>query len=391
MTIAMIGQKGLPARSGGIEHHVQALAKGLVSRGHRVVVFGREWYVNGASAPAGIEQVCTSGIRTKHLDAISYSFTALLAARRFKPDVIHIHGVGIALLAPIARLLYPRTKLVVTFHCMDRRFSKWGWFARLSFRIGEWMTCLFAQEVITVSEELKRYCATTYGREASYISHAFSFERPANQAEMEQRLSSFHLEPQRYFLFVGRLLAHKGAHRFLNAFKLAQQTQPELFKGIKAVIVGGSSFTDQYAKDVEALIQATPNTVALGERFDTDLRALQSGALAHVFPTTEEGLSLSLLEAASSGRPVIVHGIEANREATGGYALTVDATKQDELVRAFIEVASAVEPTRKAQGEKLAEYVGYAFGAKRNIDAIERLYRELMEDKGRLAPQTVQK
>lgn len=373
----MIGQKGLPARSGGIEHHVQALAKGLVQRGHRVIVFGRQWYVQGAHAPLGIEQVFSSGIQTKHLDAITHSFTALIASRRFSPDVIHLHGVGIALLAPLARLLCPRSKLVVTFHCMDRRFSKWGWFARLSFRIGEWMTCLFAHEVVTVSQELQRYCAMAYGRRAEYISHAFTFERPKKMNEAENRVRAMGLKPYTYILFVGRLLPHKGAHRFLQSFQRAQKEQKELFSQIKAVIVGGSSFTDTYSQHIQELIQRTPNALSLGERFDEDLRALQSCALGHIFPTTEEGLSLALLEAASTGRPVLAHGIDANREATGGYAQNINAASEEELTRSLIELVATPEKIRLAQGQALATYVAYAFGATRNIDALDRLYREL--------------
>lgn len=384
MTIVMIGQKGLPARSGGIEHHVQALAKGLVQRGHRVIVFGRRWYVQGASAPQGVEQVLSKGIRTKHLDAITHSFTALFASNRFSPDIIHLHGVGIALLAPLARLLCPRSKLVVTFHCMDRRFSKWGWFARLSFRIGEWMTCLFAHEVVTVSQELQRYCAMTYGRRAEYISHAFAFERPARMDEAENRVRSLGLKPYKYILFVGRLLPHKGAHRFLKAFQRAQKEHRALFAQTQAVIVGGSSFTDLYAQQVQDLITQTPNTQFLGERFDEDLRALQSCALGHIFPTTEEGLSLALLEAASTGRPVLMQNIDANREATGGYAQIIDVTSEEALSRSLTELVATPEKIRETQGQTLATYVAYAFGATRNIDALDRLYRELTLENGEL-------
>ena len=119
-TIAMIGQKGLPARSGGIERHVQHLATSLVERGHRVIVFGRAWYVAQSKAPNGVEQIITKGIKTKHLDAITHSFTAILAARKLRPDIVHIHGAGIAVLVPLVRLLVPKAKVVVTFHCIDR-------------------------------------------------------------------------------------------------------------------------------------------------------------------------------------------------------------------------------------------------------------------------------
>src|SRR2546422_2639110 len=44
MKIAMIGQKGIPAHSGGVEQHVDMLARQLTERGHEVTVYCRRWY-----------------------------------------------------------------------------------------------------------------------------------------------------------------------------------------------------------------------------------------------------------------------------------------------------------------------------------------------------------
>ena len=54
MRIAMIGQKGVPATFGGIEHHVEELGTRLAERGHDVTVFCRPGYSDGADAPGGI-------------------------------------------------------------------------------------------------------------------------------------------------------------------------------------------------------------------------------------------------------------------------------------------------------------------------------------------------
>jgi len=44
MKIAMIGQKGIPTNSGGIERHVESLACELARLGHEIVVYSRPYY-----------------------------------------------------------------------------------------------------------------------------------------------------------------------------------------------------------------------------------------------------------------------------------------------------------------------------------------------------------
>ena len=45
MRIAMIGSRGIPAGVGGVERVVEHLTRGLVQRGHDVLVYGRRHYV----------------------------------------------------------------------------------------------------------------------------------------------------------------------------------------------------------------------------------------------------------------------------------------------------------------------------------------------------------
>ena len=69
----MIGQKGIPAQSGGIERHVEELSSELASRGHDVLVFCRGWYTFPVPAHRGVRCIRTLGIHTKHLDAITHA------------------------------------------------------------------------------------------------------------------------------------------------------------------------------------------------------------------------------------------------------------------------------------------------------------------------------
>ena len=44
MKVAMIGQKGIPSRAGGVEIHVEELAAGLAEEGVQVDVYCRRYY-----------------------------------------------------------------------------------------------------------------------------------------------------------------------------------------------------------------------------------------------------------------------------------------------------------------------------------------------------------
>lgn len=375
MVIAMIGQKGLPARSGGIERHVETLATGLASRGHRVVVFGREWYVAGSKSPAGIEQIITSGIRTKHLDAITHSFTAIVAARRVRPDVIHIHGSGIALLTPLARLLHPRAKIAVTFHSIDRVLTKWGRFARLSFKIGEWMACRIPHRTVTISQVLARYCQQTYGTQTTYVTHPIP--APEVPTNVDNFIQPHGLTVDNYFLFVGRLIPDKLAHVMIEAYGKARKQFPELFAHRPLVLVGGAAWTDAYASWLCGLASRTPGVMMLGQRSGKELTALQAGALAHVFPTASEGLSLSIVEACQLHRLVIATDIEANVEATAGSMLPIRSRDVESLTNALIVAAHMDAQDRRRFTEAAARHSLKSHDMNDRIDDMERVYLEM--------------
>ncbi|MCR4256523.1 MAG: glycosyltransferase family 4 protein [Candidatus Uhrbacteria bacterium] len=375
MIIAMIGQKGLPARSGGIERHVETLASGLASRGHRVVVFGREWYVAGGKVPVGVEQVLTSGIRTKHLDAITHSLTALFAARRVRPDVIHIHGSGPALLSPVARLLHPRAKVVVTFHSIDRVLAKWGRFAKFVFKVGEWMACHVPHRTVTISQVLTTYCQRTYGVQTSYVTHPVPL--PEVPSDVDNFIRPHGLTVDNYFLFVGRLIPDKLAHVMIEAYGKARKQFPELFAHRPLVVVGGAAWTDAYASWLCGLASRTPGVMMLGQRSGKELTALQAGALAHVFPTASEGLSLSLVEACQLRRLVIATDIEANVEATAGSMLPIRPRDVDSLVNALIVAAHMDAQDRRRFTEAAARHSLKSHDINDRIDDMERVYLEM--------------
>ncbi len=330
MKIAMIGQKGLPAHAGGIERHVEELSAELVKRGHEVLAFGRSWYTAGITSCRGVDCIHTPGIKTKHLDAITHTFTAILKARVEGVDVYHFHGVGPSLLAWMPRVLSPNAKVMVTFHCIDRHHKKWGLFARLMLWLGERAAITFAHATITVSKALHDYCRMSYGADTIYIPNGTQLPTETPSATP---LQTFGLTPNNYLLFCARLVRHKGAHVFMQAWKQLRAERPDLTEGKKIAIVGGSAFTDDYVKELTDAAASDESIVLTDTQTGEVLASLFGHAYALVHPSESEGLPIAVLEGMSYGKCVLSSDIPENLELTAEHGLTFRTNNVDDLAR----------------------------------------------------------
>ncbi|MBI2444706.1 MAG: glycosyltransferase family 4 protein [Candidatus Magasanikbacteria bacterium] len=324
MRIAFIGQKGFPARYGGVERHAEELARELAASGHEVLLYARRWYTSPPApnkTPPGIKIIFTPSLHTKHLDTITHTLTATIHALTQKPDVIHYHGVGPSLLSWLPRLLAPRARVIVTFHTIDRLHQKWGWFARGVLRLGELAACRFPHETIAVSRTLRNYCLTEYARPARYIPNGARLAETKTREEEEksqilsaETLIRWQLEPNHYILFCARLVKHKGAHYLIKAWRALRQQYPELTRARKLVIVGDSVFTDRYRAALHELSAGEASIIFTGWVKPAELAALYANTLLLVHPSENEGMSLTVLEAMARGRAVLLSDIPEHQE-----------------------------------------------------------------------------
>lgn len=321
MKIAMIGQKGAPAVSGGIERHVEELSAELAARGHEVLVFCRSWYTRRrerAFAYRGIRCLTVPTIRTKHLDAIVHTFLSIVRAARERADVFHLHGVGPSLLAWLPKLLRPGAAVIVTFHCIDRHHQKWNPLARLALHLGEWISCVAPDATIAVSKTLQSYCRLSYAADTVYVPNGARVPELADPS----LLAPLGLQEGSYVLFCARLVRHKGALLLVEAWKKLRAERPDLVGGMKLALVGGGAFTDGYVAELARACEGDPSIVRTGQKSGAELDALYRHAALLVHPSASEGLPLTILEGMAHGLCVLSSDIPENRELTEGHGLT---------------------------------------------------------------------
>lgn len=316
MKIAFIGQKGIPARQGGVEKHAQELSIRLAKAGFEVSVYSRKHYtLSNLKTFEDVNITYLPSINTKHLDAITHSFLATCHALWHNYDVIHYHGVGPSLLSWMPRLFRPGTKVIATFHSIDREHQKWGRLARFFLTLGEWTICRFPHETIVISKSLQKYCWERFKKNARYIPNGVAINDKGDDTKI---LSEFGITKNNYILAVSRLIKHKGLHFLIDAYERLQTKK-------KLLIAGENSNTQDYSNDLKKKAKNNRNIIFAGQRNSDELAVLYKNASLFVQPSETEGLSISLLEAISNGVPVIVSDIEGNKEVVGNLGLIFES------------------------------------------------------------------
>lgn len=352
MKIAFIGQKGLPAKTGGVERHVEGLVSKLAEAGHEILVYGQADY-NQAQAltQKNIKLINIPSLKSKNLEALIRTFLSCLDLTRRKVDIIHFQSIGPASLLPLVKILKRKTPIVFTFHCQDYHHQKWGFFARLYLKLGEWLGNRFADRVICISKELTTYTDNRYHNAPNYIPNGVFIPNKKEAIEISKQWG---LEKNSYILWVGRLVRHKGVQYLIDAYK-------ELETDKKLVIVGAGSYTDDYVQELYSSASGNENIIFTGNQSGATLNELFSNAYLLVQPSESEGLSVALLEAMSFGLACLVSDIEANKEAVDDAGLTFINKDYKDLKIKLAKLLNNQEEVEKL-GAKAVERAAREYG-----------------------------
>ena len=308
MKIAMIGHKRIPSREGGVEIVVEELSTRMVQLGNEVTCYNRRGKhvldknekIKKLKEYKGIKIKEVLTIDKKGLAAMTSSFFGTFKILFSNAEIVHYHAEGPCAMIPIIKL-FSRKKVIATIHGLDWQRAKWkNGFASKYIKFGEKMAVKYADEIIVLSENVKKYFKETYNRDTNFIPNGVSKPEIKEAKIINEK---YGLRKNDYILFLGRIVPEKGIHYLIDAFNKIKTNK-------KLVIAGGASDTNEYYSELKEKSENNKNIIFTGFIQGQELEELYSNAYIYVLPSDLEGMPLSLLEAMSYGNCCLTSDIE---------------------------------------------------------------------------------
>lgn len=302
--VAFIGLRGIPAHYGGVENVVENLSVELVKLGYDITVYCRSQYCpNKINNYRGVKLKYYPTIVTKHTETFFHTLLCSLNAMFSNYDIVHYHALGNTIFSFMPRLLGKKT--ILTLHGLDYEREKWGKLAKNFLMFNEKLSLCFPNEVVSVSNTIKKHYFNKYKKEIYYIPNAVNINK---KLELN-KLKKFGLK-KGYMLFLSRIVPEKGLHFLIEAYKKIK-TDKQL------VIVGDAIHSGDYYKKIKELanVELEHNKIIFtGALYNEEKQEAFSNASIFFLPSTMEGMPIVLLEAMSYGLPILASDISPNLE-----------------------------------------------------------------------------
>ena len=365
MKIAYIGIKGLPSK-GGAERVVEAIVQRLVDR-HEITVYCSSRYTPPDAQVPGVRLLRMPCLSGKYTHMPSVDLLAAFHAVLFGDfDVVHIHNIEAAFVIP---LLKTRYKVIATAHGRTYTVEKWSPLARKALRLTEYPFVFLTDARTSVSQPHAEEWQQRYRRKVHYIPNGIEERSGIDEQAARALLCNGGMSRSEYILFAaGRIIPLKGCHLLIEAFRT-------LNSHLHLVIVGDLTQMPAYGQQLQQMA-AEDDRIRLVPfvSFESQLMSILKGARLFVFPSTNEAMSMMLLEVASMRVPVVCSDIPENISVLADHALYFHSGSVDDLAD---KLQWALEHAEAMRGLGKAAQVWVQ--QNHSWDVIARQYEELYQ------------
>ena len=369
MRIAIITETFLPSTD-GIVTRLCASIRWLKQQGNEVLVIAPDLGVTDfeGTPVAGVPAYTFFLYKDKKLSFLSRKVKQYLLD--FKPDLVHVVNPALLGVTGIYYTKRLRLPLVASYHTHVPKYADYyrlsflkpalWWYFRLLHNRADLNLCT-SQSVLTELQEKKFKNIHLWERgvdTAQYHPHRY------NEA-MRDRLTAGKKD-KKLLLYVGRLAPEKDIEKIREVLMKSSDF-------CLAIIGDGPhrAYLENYFKGT--------STVFTGFLHGDELASAYASSDIFVFPSTTETLGLVLLEAMSSGLPVVAakSGPTSEQVSHGITGMLYEPNDQDEFVDHIVKLGDDTLRLKMAElAREASQKVGWDKPSKQLLDFYNKALRE---------------
>lgn len=297
------------------------------------------------------------------------AFTALVREmRNFRPHVVHTHTAKAGVLGRVAARAVRVPALVHTFHghLLHGYFSPAKTRAVVAVERG---LARVTMRLAAVGEQVRDdLLAAKIGTPEKYVVIPPGVPQPTIQEPYAARALIGAPVDRPIVAFVARMTDIKRPDRFADVAVRVAQARPD----VHFIVAGDGACLDDLRDRCAAIAD---NMQFLG--WWSDVGAIYSAADAVVLTSDNEGMPVSLIEAAMCGVPVVATDVGSTREVVvDGETGFVTTTRVDDLAAALLRLIDDTQ-LRTEMGKTAALRAQEMFGAARLVSDTEAVYADV--------------
>jgi glycosyltransferase involved in cell wall biosynthesis len=375
LRIAIIGDRGIPARYSGFSTLVEQLALRLVhDHGMDVTVYCRNHYYEEHPATwQGVRCVWLPAPGGKSLESIVHSSLAFLHAATQGYDLAFVVDPGNAPFSWPLRL----ARVPTIFHTdgLGWQRRKWTPFQQRFYKWTEKVCARIATGLVTDARAMQAYYREQYDTGSVFIPYSGD----VGDAPSDEGLIRYGVDKGEYYLVVSRMEPENNVDLIIREYRASGLTKP-------LIVVGGSPYPTPYSDAVMAESDGLVRCV--GGVFESGiLNGLYRNCAAYLHGHEVGGTNPSLLRAMHWGAACVPIDVVFHREVLGpdnpAFAPAPGA------LAALLQTLDADPDARHRLGDAASSRAMrfYRWGAV--ADAYAGLFRDVVSRRGRRARRAI--
>ena len=360
---------------GGPAWQVSVLTRGLPRHGIENILIsgevetGEADYLALRDSDLPVVRLAGLGRSVRLLGDLTAFVSLIRLMRDERPDIVHTHTAKAGFVGRLAAIVAGVPVVVHTYHGHLLHSYFWPPVAR-SIRFVEAALARRTTALVAVGSRVRdELLEAGIGDPDRFLVFAPGVAEPSVKDQVTERRTLGLSSDDRVVLFVGRLTRVKRVDRLLDAMVEVQEAVPSAL----LVVAGDGELSDELRR---MAAQAGVRVMFLGWR--SDVASLYAAADLAVLSSDNEGMPVSLLEAAMSGVPAVTTDAgSASEVVVDGVTGVVVQRSANSLAAGLVSLLNDA-PAIRRMGDEAQNRAAEEFGVDQLVRNHVDLYRRLV-------------